>query len=452
MELRYLLRFLARQKLKIASLILAAALASLSLSSPEQRLSQVSITVLVTLLWVLLSAVWAARNKWLEPKEPPYNILHIVSSPHLDGAERVVQLLSRHVDPTRYRTVIACPGEPLQGIYQAEGFSVERLDANRPTPGSILGLWRILTSRHIQLIHAHDHRASLLAWLCAGVWERKPVISHLHSANPWLRHCHPFCVAEALLRNRYSLTVACSQRVRNYFLHHNRLANGDRILTVVNGVELTGSKRSELKPGETRTEQKESLGIPPANFVFGVVGRLEKVKGMDVLLQAFALLRTKVSGVSLLIVGTGSKAEELQSLAKELGIAGDVVFTGYREDVMRLMELMDVFTLASRWEGLPMVIMEAMSLGLPVIATDVGGVGEVVLHGKTGLLVETENVAGLAAGMKCLYIDRVLRENLGTAGRRLVEQEFNALAQAKKIQNIYNRLLRGEQGCYSEKQ
>lgn len=443
MELRFLLKFLARQSLKIATLVVVAALASLSLYPPGKRLYPVAFTVLVTLLWAVLSVIWAARNKWLQPKGPPYNILHIVASPRLDGAERVVQLLCRHTDPALYRTVIACPGDPLQGIYHEEGFTVERLGACRPTLGSILGLREILTVRNIHLIHAHDHRASLLALLCAGFWDRTPVISHLHSANPWLSRLHPFGLIELLLRNRFSLTLACSQGVKNHFLQHNPLAKEKKIVTVVNGVEVV-KQGSQAPDKEKVAELRKSLGIPLGHFVYGMVGRLENAKGIDVLLQAFFQVKTRVDGIALLIVGTGNKAGPLQRMVEDLALEDDVIFTGYREDVAQLMELIDVFTLASRWEGLPMVIMEAMSHGVPVIATNVGGVGEVVRQGKTGLLVEKEDVKGLAVGMERLFRDRHLRESLGAEGRSLVESEFNAVNQAHKIQEVYSGLLKGE--------
>jgi glycosyltransferase involved in cell wall biosynthesis len=389
------------------------------------------------LVGVAFFAILIFRRNWSISKTEttPYNILHLLSTNRLSGAERVVQLIARHLDPGLFRIIIACGGDPLRKVYEAGGHTVEVADVRLPTLRNVIRLRSIVRSRKVRLIHAHDHRASLLAWLGAGFPHRIPVVSHIHNANPWLKGRHPYRLVELLMRNRYDISVACSDMVRKYFLRHNFTLLPTKVVTVTNGIEIKDWGRVN------RDLVAQNLGLPIQHFIFGTVGRLDEQKGIDLLLEAFKEVTGRLEDVYLLVVGTGPDEQGLKKLARELGINERVIFTGYREDVYDLMQIMNVFVLASRWEGLPMVLMEAMARGVPVIASDVGGVKELVRPEETGLLFVSGDTKDLAQKMCYLCQEKEVADRLAEAGSELVSESFNVVHQVQKIEKIYSAFL-----------
>lgn len=366
----------------------------------------------------------------------PVPVLHVLSTGRMSGAERIVQLVCRYLDRRRFFPVVVCAGDPLASLYRQEGVAVEEIAVGRVTPVTVARLREVIGRWQVGIIHAHDHRASLISWLAKGRTARLILISHLHNTNPWLRRPHPCRFLELFLRNRYHLSLACSQQVRDYFLRYNPRLQAEKIVTVRNGIELPRAEPTD--PREVRRE----LALPERGFVFGTVGRLVPQKGIDLLLAAFRRVAAAIPDSCLLIVGAGPEEGKLRALSREFGRR--VVFAGYREDVNRLFQAMDVFVLPSRWEGLPVVILEALVAQLPVVATDVGGVKEAVLPGKTGLLVPRGDVEALAEGMIRLYRDRKLAAALAAAGRKLVEERFNIVNQVRRLEEIYLKLLEGD--------
>lgn len=368
----------------------------------------------------------------------PYNVLHVLSTARLSGAERIVQFIARHLDRQKFNPLILCTGNPLCKVYEQEGHRVLTMASLTPLPLNILKFRSILKNRNIQLIHAHDHRASLLALMSGGLNRRIPLISHIHNTNPWMKTPHPFKLVEILVRNRYDLSIACSETVNNYFLTHHPFLKPGKIITITNGIEIKDH------PQVDRTIVAKSLGIPPNGFIFGTVGRLNEQKGLDILLPSFKIVANRWENTYLLIVGTGSMEQKLKKLTADLGLTDRVVFAGYREDVYDIFQLMNVFVLSSRWEGLPMVLMEAMAQNVPVISTDVGGIRELVHHEETGFLIPSGNQSLLAEKMICCYEQREWAQKMARAGRELVINKCNVKNQVKKIENIYLSLLKGD--------
>lgn len=365
----------------------------------------------------------------------PYNILHIVATGRLNGAERMVQLICRHMLRDTFNPFIVCAGEPLCGIYRSEGHPVETSDVLLPLPGNVIRLRSIINRKRINLIHAHDHRASLTAWLASRFSSGIPLVSHIHNTNPWLTGWHPWKLVETFMRGRYPVSIACSETVRKYYMQFNPRAKKSIIHTVSNGIEITSHKPVN------RQILAQELGIPEGRFVYGTVGRLEEQKGIDQLLIAFKKVTAHLENVFLLIVGAGPLEHELKKLTVDLELSRHVAFTGYRDNVYEIFQLMDAFVLASRWEGLPMVLIEAMAQSLPVVATDVGGVGELVRNGETGFLIAPGNIDDLAKMMIEINDKSELRQNLACSAHRLIKREFNVVNQVRKIENIYLSLL-----------
>jgi glycosyltransferase involved in cell wall biosynthesis len=214
-----------------------------------------------------------------------------------------------------------------------------------------------------------------------------------------------------------------------------------RVHCIRNGIDL--SRVTVTRPRESA---RRDLGIAQDAFVVGTVGRLMPVKAFDLLIEAFARLRQTVPHARLVIVGDGPLRGALQQCAARHGAANDVLFLGARTDVYELMACFDVFALSSHHEGIPMVLLEAMTVGVPIVATRVGGVPEVLEDGAHALLVPPGDPGALAGAVERLAASPALRERIAGAARAQVERRFSIQATAAATRDLYLSLAGQEAG------
>ena len=274
-----------------------------------------------------------------------------------------------------------------------------------------------------------------------------PDIVHANLSSPW--SCQYGIAAAALVRR--PRLVAVYQLAVPPTSARQRLAKRVTALAVDRhvGVGTRTSREIEqlvgLEPGSVQTIHN---GVPeledaPSSRehdrpVVGAMGRLERQKGFDTLIRALA----EVDGASLVLVGDGTERAALQALARTVGVADRIVWTGWSDDSRRHLPSFDVFALPSRFEGFPLAVLEALLARRAVVASDVGSVREAVRDGETGLLVPPENAAALAAAIRRLVADGELRRRLGEAGRRLVLERFTANHMTRSFEELYAELSR----------
>jgi glycosyltransferase involved in cell wall biosynthesis len=159
-------------------------------------------------------------------------------------------------------------------------------------------------------------------------------------------------------------------------------------------------------------------------------------------LKAAELIKQKESKVKFLIVGDGPEKSNLEKLSDELKISEDLLFPGYREDILDIINAMDIFVLTSFHEGLPMVLLEAMGLGKPIVATKVGGIPEVITDQISGVLVKPNDPEDLAQKSLYLLQEREVREKMGSEAKRRIEESFTAERMAQRVLKIYQSMVR----------
>lgn len=188
-------------------------------------------------------------------------------------------------------------------------------------------------------------------------------------------------------------------------------------------------------PAPSEQSPAEHLAAAP---VIGAVGRLDQQKGFDVLIEAMVSLPQATA----VIVGGGTERSALERQARDLGVSDRVVITGWRDDARSLLAGFDIFALPSRFEGFPLVVLEAMQAGIPVVATDVGSVSEAVSDGTTGLIVRAGDAAELAEALGRLIANEPLRRRLAQAGRAHALDRFEAATMAREYERLYHRIAR----------
>ena len=248
--------------------------------------------------------------------------------------------------------------------------------------------------------------------------------------------------------------VCVSQQVADFVIGQVGVPQA-KVVVIPNGVDLACL---DGVPG--RQAARTALGLPADGTLVGTVARLDPVKRLDVLLRAVAILQSDASSgepdassgdassgdVDTLIVGSGPEEQRLAALAAQLGIADRVLFAGHQRDVYPWLAALDIFVLSSDWEGMSNALLEAMAVGLPVVATATGGTPDVVVDGETGTLVPPGDTPALARAIQSLLLDPELRERMGQAGQRRVVEHFSAAQMVARTQALYASLL-GEQAA-----
>jgi glycosyltransferase involved in cell wall biosynthesis len=366
------------------------------------------------------------------------HVIHVVLSLDFGGLERVVLGLVRGGIALGQHVDVVCLERPGTLAGQAEALGARVLCLNKP-PGLCWELVRrletLFAARRPDVVHTHQIGALLYAGPAArraGV----PAVVHTEHTNSAAhvrslvrrvrmrlltrvagRHAGRFCCVSADIAAEY----------RAY-----RLVARRKLCVVPNGIDTDAFARP-VSVGPIRRE----LGIPAAAPVVGTVGRLDEVKRQDRLLRAFAAVRRAVRDAHLLLVGDGPQKEPLRRLAAELGLSDCVHFAGYQSRPQRYLQLMRVFALTSRQEGMPLAILEAWATGLPVVATRVGGVPHLVSDGQTGILVDSGDEEALAAALIGLLTDGDRAARMGAVGRALVRERFGLTRMVETYQGHY---------------
>jgi glycosyltransferase involved in cell wall biosynthesis len=352
-------------------------------------------------------------------------IVHLVIGGDVAGGQLVALRLARAARARGDEVAFVAPEPgPFTELAAGEGFAVEILPLRRSF--QLLVAWRLarlLRRRRADLLHTHTLAAANVPARLAGAAARVPVLSHLHIEN----HFRP--ATRRLLASLDNLTaraaarlVAVSEETKRAY-ERQGYPRG-RIDVVYNGVDLPANG------GYRRND--------PARI--GEIARLCDVKGQRELLQALARLpqaRLVLAGRDL--ERGGAFQDELERESERLGVRERVEF-GFYEDVPALLDTLDVVALPSWTEGLPLVLLEAMARGRPVVATPVGGTPELVTDGQTGLLVPPRDPEALAAALRRVLDDPDLARRLGEAARARVAERFTAAEQERRMLEIYDQL------------
>jgi sugar transferase (PEP-CTERM/EpsH1 system associated) len=365
------------------------------------------------------------------------NVCYLITELDVGGAQTALLRLLAGLDCDRFSPTVAC-------LYNGDAMIARQIQA-LGIPVTDLGmaakwrwdafwrLYRLLRRERPTILHTWMFHANIPGRVLGRLAAVPIVISSERTMGQERRWRYWLNRITAPLTDR---VICVAERVASFAAHTIGISP-DKLVVIHNGIPL-----GDFQPGD-RAVARASLGIPPSTCVVGTVGRLHPVKGTSYLLQAFADLAPDHAEAILLLVGDGPQRAQLQELVRCLENPERVQFLGNRSDVSRLLHAMDVFVLASVWEGMPNVALEAMAVGLPVVATAVGGTPEAVVDGETGLLVPPRDPGGLARAIARLLRDPELRRKMGQAGRRRVEQHFSVERMVYQTERLYEELLSG---------
>jgi glycosyltransferase involved in cell wall biosynthesis len=319
----------------------------------------------------------------------------------------------------------------------------------------LAALWtltRLVFEERPDIVHTHTSKAGALGRVAARLYNatrRTPercVVIHTFHGHVFSGYFSPVVsafvrVVERTMARLCDRIITVSDRQRADICRRYRIAPASK----VDVVELASDLEPLLRSTPSQSERGR-LAFDPHHIVFGYVGRFVAIKNVPTLLQAFARAAVRVPDARLLLVGDGELRASTERLARELALGDRVRFTGWRRDLANVYRAMDVCVLASRSEGMPLVLIEAMAAARPVIATAVGGVPDLIAPDATGVLVEPDDVEALSNAMVRLASDRGLRDRLGAAARAEVAERFSPDRQLSATRAVYLRALADRRG------
>ena len=376
-------------------------------------------------------------------------VLRIIARMNVGGPALHVTLLADGLDPDRYDTcVLTGPTDESEGDYSEltgrrppnliEIPSLRREIAPRHDLSAYRHIARVIRTFRPDIVHTHTAKAGLLGRAAAYVNGVKVIVHTFHGHVLRGYFSQPkqalFVQAERTLARASTRLIAVSGHVRDELLAMG-VGRPDRFEVVHLGFDLSAFLRDDRPRGEIR----RALGVSPATPTVGIIARLVPIKAHEVFLDMAAEIVKDRPDVAFLVVGDGERRQALEARARDHGLAGKVHFLGWRADVDRVYADLDVVVLTSRNEGSPVALIEAMAAARPVVATRVGGVGELV--GDGGLLTDVDDTRGLAQAVRRLLDDPAMAAGLGQRGRRRVVPAFSRERLVSDIDTLYQRLL-----------
>lgn len=374
---------------------------------------------------------------WQLPVTRP-RVLHLIHKLDIGGAERQLLTSLSAFDRDRFDHrvgVLFQRGAIFEELAATDLPCVEFGLRTRNVPGGIARLVRYLRDERIDVIHAHLHLIAIYARIAARIAGTPVAIYTEHSdiaRRQWIwrrieRALEPW--------TSYKVTVSEVQKTRTVALEG---FPAEKVEWIKNSVPV-----DEFSPDpEIRRSRREELGVPADALVIGNISNMRYLKRLDLLIEAFEELARTRSDLWLLLVGDGADKPRLDALRSQSAFAERIVMTGKRRDVADLLRAMDVFAISSESEGLPINMLEAMAAGLPVVATRVGAIADVIDDETSGLLLDAGDTARLQHTLRRLVDEPESRARLAEAGHRHVRAEYDAPVNSRRLEEIYARLLR----------
>jgi glycosyltransferase involved in cell wall biosynthesis len=367
--------------------------------------------------------------------EPRARVIYLVHTLAVGGAEEMVLNLVRYL-PAEFDRAVVCidqPG-PIGDEVQKTGvpFRSLGLQPGLRRPFDLMRLQQFLHDAEPTIVHTFLLTASLYGRF-AAMLARVPIVIGTE-VNIYERKQPLHRLAERWLMRRTDTVIASAGSVRDFYLDQVQ-ADPDKVVVIYNAVDW-----SQLNTTATRDEWRAEVGVPAGVPLAGIIARLTEQKAHRVLFDALSS-RPELASLHLLVVGDGELRDDLRRRAETLGLGGRVHFVGARRDLGNILGAIDMFVMPSLWEGLPLSLVLAMGAGLPVIASRVAGIPEIVTDNVSGLLVDPGDVPQLAKALVRVMQDDTLRVLLGQEARAFVRPRFGVDGYIASMTTLYNKLL-----------
>ena len=358
-------------------------------------------------------------------------ILHVITSLGLGGAENLLLSYLKNLDKKKYSFYVCClRDQPDDLSFEISEYAqiINLKMKSKFNPMVVFHLLKVIKSIQPEIIHTHLFQPRIFTTFAHLLYRRGVLITHKHSiVNPKKHHIFMLLEIAAILFNKK--VIAISKSVEQSLCKYEFIPQS-KIFVLTNSIDY--QKFNQAFNQRAHPIEK--------SIVIGTVGRIERVKGIKYLLMAMKIILRQYSNAKLDIVGDGSELNKLKLLSEKLSISNSVRFFGKLAYPIPNYSRMDIFVLPSLLEGFGIVLLEAMAAGIPVIATNVHGIREVVIDGKSGILIPPKNPEAIAKAVSRIIEDRQLSKDLVEEGFTRAKL-FDIQEHLLKLENLYNSLL-----------
>jgi glycosyltransferase involved in cell wall biosynthesis len=366
-------------------------------------------------------------------------VLHVcdkfgVAGSSIHGVSRLFSWWFPRYDPRFEVSLVGLKGpEPASERLAQAGIPVRHLGRGKFDPRILGDLVRVARERRVRILHVHGYAAADFGRLAARRLGAKLVL-HEHFADPRMPAYQ--AVADRLLARLTDRAIAVSASTRE-FLVRQRFVPRERVRLIWNGAPLD---EFAPVPREAARALRRELGVPESAPLVGIVGRINAQKGHRYLIDAAPLVLRSVPEARFLVVGDGDLLDASRRRAADLGVGTRFVFAGHRSDIPAVLGALDVFCIASTYEGTPLVLFEAMASGKAIVSTAVDGCREILEDGVTGRLVTPGSPASLADALTAVLADGTRRAALGENARR-ASVRYDIRACVRQMEALYDEVL-----------
>lgn len=364
-------------------------------------------------------------------------IAHLISSGGFFGAENVLlnlaQWFHQNGETVFVGTLKDSRNPKLQVVDRAKELNLSTfvIDCNgRFDLGAVLKLKKFIRGHKIEILHTHNYKSDVIGLLAAKL-SGIPIVATAHGFTQVSKTVSLYeKIDRWILKNFFQAVVVVSNSVLPDFHSPKKMVIG-------NGIDLSRFKLDKSAGKDFR----KKYGISDSEKVIGIIGRLSVEKNQELFIHAAHDVLKKQGNVKFVIIGDGPEEAKLKSLVMAYGLQKQIIFTGVIENVAPVYQTLDIFTLTSKTEGVPMTILEAMASSVPVVVSKVGGIPQIVFHRDTGLIFEKDNQDALVEQWSLILQQPDLVQQMKTRALEYVTQEFSQAVMAERYLDCYRKVL-----------
>ena len=371
-------------------------------------------------------------------------IIHIQVLPILSGVQKSMLDIISRLDPNKYDITVLCQaeGELTQALKQKNIRFTTLSELKREINPyydflAFLKLYKLLRHGKYDLVHTHSSKPGIIGRLAAKAAGIKCIVHTVHGfafhENSSKLQIFLVGIFEKLAGMVSHKVVFVNKKDRDIASKMKLVAN-HKMVIIHNGIDL-----SQFNSGKG---VKSGNGVKKNGAMVGMIARLWEQKAPQDYIASIPKVVDKIPDAKFLVIGNGPLEEELKEMSNRLGVSKNVLFLGWRQDIKDLLKIIDVVVLPSLWEGLPVSILEAMALSKPVVATNIKGNNELVVHGETGYLVEPGNPEEISSYVLKLLNDQPLAKKMGRLGYSRVKEKFALNKIVEQTSSLYENLLK----------
>jgi len=352
------------------------------------------------------------------------HIMHLTTDSAIGGTEKMIVEIASSLSKNHFQSTVVTlkPGGCLEQLCKKKGvkYISVKMKSKLDFP-AVLRLFKLIKNSNVDILHTYLFHANILGRVIGRLCKVPAIFSGQRNVDLWRKKHHN--LIDRLTFKFCAGIISNSSAGKDFLIRHVGI-HEDKLIIVPNGIDVENCKLVKRKPDK---------------FIYiAVVASLTSKKGHTYLFRAFKKLLVDNKNVKLNIIGDGPLKSELEKLSYNLKINKNINFLGFQDNIIKHLEQTDIFVLPSLWEGMPVALMEAMACGLPCLATNVGGVGELIDNNVNGLLVEPKDVDALYESMLILIkISSEERDKLGTKAREKIKEFYSKKAMITKLEKIY---------------